>query len=122
MENTYLSTFRRWADWASSRTVVWLSAMRMSLSGGANSHACVGGVPVRELSVLVVSETLALVMAGLFIGVVSALVSIAPILIEREVVHQRCDDLALRCRRYLASSRASATVRRRLPFGFVRSE
>ncbi|HUR20974.1 MAG TPA: ABC transporter permease, partial [Vicinamibacterales bacterium] len=86
VENTYLSTFQTLGGLGLILGTVGLAAVtlrnvferRRELALLASS-----GYRVRELSVLVVSETLALVMAGLFIGVAAALVSIAPVIIER---------------------------------------
>ena len=86
VENTYLSTFQTLGGLGLILGTVGLAAVtlrnvferRRELALLASS-----GYRVRELSVLVVSETLALVMAGLLIGVAAALVSIAPVIIDR---------------------------------------
>ena len=86
VENTYLSTFQTLGGLGLILGTVGLAAVtlrnvferRRELALLASS-----GYRVRQLSVLVVSETLALVLAGLLIGVAAALVSIAPVLVER---------------------------------------
>ena len=86
VENTYLSTFQTLGGLGLILGTVGLAAVtlrnvferRRELALLASS-----GYRVQQLSVLVVSETLALVMAGLLIGVAAALVSIAPVIVER---------------------------------------
>ena len=86
VENTYLSTFQTLGGLGLILGTVGLAAVtlrnvferRRELALLASS-----GYRVQQLSVLVVSETLALVLAGLLIGVAAALVSIAPVIAER---------------------------------------
>jgi ABC-type antimicrobial peptide transport system permease subunit len=86
VENTYLSTFQTLGGLGLVLGTVGLAAVTMRNVFERRRELALlasAGYRVRELSMLVVSETLALVIAGLFIGVVAALVSIAPVIIER---------------------------------------
>lgn len=86
VENTYLSTFQTLGGLGLILGTVGLAAVTLRNVFERRRELALlasAGYRVRELSVLVVSETLALVLGGLVIGVLAALVSIAPILIER---------------------------------------
>ncbi len=86
VENTYLSTFQTLGGLGLVLGTIGLAAVtarnvlerRRELALLAAS-----GYRLRDLSTLVVAENLALVTAGLVVGVVAALVSIAPVLVER---------------------------------------
>ncbi|MEO6222934.1 MAG: FtsX-like permease family protein [Vicinamibacterales bacterium] len=86
VENTYLSTFQTLGGLGLILGTVGLAAVTIRNVFERRRELALlasAGYRVGELSVLVVSETLALVMAGLFVGVSAALVSIAPVIIER---------------------------------------
>jgi len=86
VENTYLSTFQTLGGLGLILGTVGLAAVTLRNVFERRRELALlasAGYRVRDLSVLVVSETLMLVLSGLLIGVVAALVSIAPILIER---------------------------------------
>lgn len=86
VENTYLSTFQTLGGLGLILGTVGLAAVTLRNVFERRRELALlasAGYRVRELSVLIVSETLALVMAGLLIGAVAALLSIAPVLIER---------------------------------------
>jgi putative ABC transport system permease protein len=86
VENTYLSTFQTLGGLGLVLGTVGLAAVTLRNVFERRRELALlasAGYRVRELSTVVVSETLALVMAGLLIGVVAALISIAPILVER---------------------------------------
>jgi putative ABC transport system permease protein len=86
VENTYLSTFQTLGGLGLVLGTVGLAAVTLRNVFERRRELALlasAGYRVRELSTVVVSETLALVMAGLLIGVIAALVSIAPILVER---------------------------------------
>ncbi len=86
VENTYLSTFQTLGGLGLVLGTIGLAAVtarnvlerRRELALLAAS-----GYRIRDLSVIVVSENLGLVAVGLGIGVVAALVSIAPVLLAR---------------------------------------
>jgi hypothetical protein len=86
VENTYLSTFQTLGGLGLILGTIGLAAVTLRNVFERRRELALlaaAGYRVRELSVLVVSETLALVLIGLGVGVVAALVSIAPVLIAR---------------------------------------
>src|SRR5688572_5416424 len=86
VENTYLSTFQTLGGLGLVLGVLGLTAIiarnvlerrrELALLGAA-------GFTGRELQTLVVAEHLALVVAGLAIGLAASLIAIAPVLVER---------------------------------------
>jgi ABC-type antimicrobial peptide transport system permease subunit len=86
VENTYLSTFQTLGGLGLILGTIGLAAVTLRNVFERRRELALlaaAGYRARELSVLVVSETLALVLIGLGVGVVAALVSIAPVLIAR---------------------------------------
>ncbi len=86
VENTYLSTFQTLGGLGLILGTIGLAAVTLRNVFERRRELALlaaAGYRVRELSVLVVSETLALVMIGLGVGVVAALLSIAPVLMAR---------------------------------------
>lgn len=86
VENTYLSTFQTLGGLGLILGTIGLAAVTLRNVFERRRELALlaaAGYRVRELSVLVVSETLALVMIGLGVGVAAALLSIAPVLMAR---------------------------------------
>jgi putative ABC transport system permease protein len=86
VENTYLSTFQALGGLGLILGTAGLAAVTMRNVFERRRELALlasSGYRVKQLSVLVVSETLALVLTGLLIGVAAALISIAPVIIER---------------------------------------
>jgi putative ABC transport system permease protein len=86
VENTYLSTFQALGGLGLVLGTIGLAAVTLrNVFERRRELALLAatGYRVRALSVLVVSETLALVTAGLVIGTAAALLSIAPVILER---------------------------------------
>jgi putative ABC transport system permease protein len=86
VENTYLSTFQTLGGLGLILGTVGLVAVTLrNVLERRRELALLAsvGYRIRELSILVVSETLALVLGGVVIGVAAALISIAPVIIAR---------------------------------------